>query len=123
MKILLETHFLCVKIIFFNPFLFRLFSSRQYSIYFIILVMAASGRAISKFFVGNIHWTIGHRELRDYFREFGRVVAANVVFDKKTGVSKGYGFVVFNQANVAENIENKQRLVLEGHTLNVQKTT
>lgn len=84
--------------------------------------MAASGRAISKFFVGNLHWTIGHRELRNYFREFGRVVSANVVFDKKTGVSKGYGFVVFNQANIAQNLESKPSLTLEGHTLNVQKT-
>lgn len=86
------------------------------------MATGATGRSLQKFFVGNLHWTIGHRELREYFREFGRVVSANVVFDKTTGISKGYGFIIFNKKGVSENILNKPNLTLEGLNLNVQKT-
>lgn len=86
--------------------------------------MAATGRALQKLFVGNLHWTIGHRELREYFREFGRVVQSNVVFDKKTGLSKGYGFIVIqSQSNIIQSIESRSRLSLEGQKLTIQKAT
>lgn len=85
--------------------------------------MAATGRTLQKLFVGNLHWTIGHRELKEYFTEFGRVLAANVVFDKKTGLSKGYGFVVFKSPdNILQNIEARSRLSLEGQKLTIQKS-
>lgn len=83
--------------------------------------MAASGR-FQKLFVGNLPWSIGHIELKQYFKEFGRVVSANVIFDKNTGCSKGYGFVVFQHKSAIQAIESRSKLMLEGHTLNVQHT-
>lgn len=85
--------------------------------------MASTGRvALQKFFVGNLHWTIGPRQLRECFGEFGRIVSANVIFDKKTGFSKGYGFIVFNtKDNIQQHIENRPRLSIEGQRLTVQK--
>ncbi|XP_063218447.1 acyl-CoA-binding domain-containing protein 6-like [Bacillus rossius redtenbacheri] len=53
-------------------------------------------RVIRKFFVGNLPWTVGSRELRTYFSEFGPLVSANIIFDRNTGISRGYGFVVFS---------------------------
>lgn len=82
---------------------------------------AASGR-FHKLFVGNLPWSVGHQELRQYFREFGRVISANVVFDKQTGCSKGYGFVIFSNKNALATIEAKSKLTLEGHNLNIQPT-
>ena len=82
----------------------------------------ASGRAVQKLFVGNLPWSVGHSELRNYFKEFGRVISANVVFDKNTGCSKGYGFVVFNNKSVLQHLESKPKLVLEGQTINIQPT-
>lgn len=79
-------------------------------------------RAFHKIFVGNLPWTVGHQELRNYFSEFGRVVSANVVFDKKTGCSKGYGFVTFNSLAAIERLEDEDKHVLEGNFVKVQKT-
>lgn len=82
-----------------------------------------SSRAIQKFFISNLSWTISSRELRNYMNDFGRVLSANVVFDKKTGVSKGFGFVVFNNKSAIENLEKKQKHVLENQTIFIQKSS
>ncbi|XP_019844687.1 heterogeneous nuclear ribonucleoprotein A/B [Bactrocera dorsalis] len=80
------------------------------------------GKGLQRLFVGNLPWTVGHQELRSYFKEFGRVISANVIFDKKTGCSRGYGFVVFNDITPIEKIESEQKHVLEGNYLNIQKS-
>ncbi|XP_059614831.1 SRA stem-loop-interacting RNA-binding protein, mitochondrial [Phlebotomus argentipes] len=80
----------------------------------------ASTKNVYKLFVGNIPWTVGTRELRLYFSEFGRVLQANVVFDKNTGLSQGYGFVSLNKEGL-ENVESKQQHILEGYTLHLDK--
>jgi RNA recognition motif-containing protein len=79
--------------------------------------MASTGRALNKIFVSNLPWTIGHSELRTYFTEFGKVLNSNVVFDKKTGLSKGYGFIVFSNKQAIDNLANKPKHVLEGNTI------
>lgn len=81
--------------------------------------MATSGR-FHKLFIGNLPWSVGHHELRQYFKEFGRVISANVIFDKNTGCSKGYGFVVFSNKAALTNLESKPKLTLEGNNLNIQ---
>ncbi|XP_034483112.1 SRA stem-loop-interacting RNA-binding protein, mitochondrial [Drosophila innubila] len=84
--------------------------------------VAKVGKSVHRIFVGNLPWTVGHQELRGYFKEFGRVINANVIFDKKTGCSKGYGFVSFNSLQALEKIENEQKHVLEGNYLNIHKS-
>lgn len=82
----------------------------------------ASTKNAYKLFVGNIPWTVSSRELRNYFAEFGRVFQANVVFDKNTGLSQGYGFVSVNK-EALDNVESKQQHILEGYNLNVEKSS
>ncbi|XP_067005343.2 SRA stem-loop-interacting RNA-binding protein, mitochondrial-like [Anabrus simplex] len=79
-----------------------------------------AARAIHKLFVGNLPWTVGHRELKTYFSEFGHVVTASVVFDRNTGISRGYGFVIFSIQGGYENATNRQNHSLEGNTLSIQ---
>jgi RNA recognition motif-containing protein len=38
-----------------------------------------SARSV-KLFVGNLPWSICHRELREYFQRFGRVMSSQVMF-------------------------------------------
>ncbi|XP_059470436.1 uncharacterized protein LOC132193656 [Neocloeon triangulifer] len=78
-----------------------------------------AARAIQRIFVGNLPWTVGHQELRHYFSEFGNVASAYVVFDKNTGMSRGYGFVSFGNQNAFANAINKQNHLLEGNNLTV----
>lgn len=77
-------------------------------------------RQIQKVFVGNLNWTTSHNELRKYFTEFGRVFSAEVVFDKNTGLSKGFGFVQVPNKTV-ENIHSQKNHVLEGRKIRVEK--
>ncbi|MCU7915111.1 MAG: RNA-binding protein [Candidatus Thiodiazotropha sp. (ex Gloverina cf. vestifex)] len=44
-------------------------------------------------YVGNLPWSISDNELRDLFAAFGEVSSANVIMDKFSGRSKGFGFV------------------------------
>ncbi|XP_065364359.1 heterogeneous nuclear ribonucleoprotein A/B [Calliphora vicina] len=81
-----------------------------------------ASKNIYRLFVGNLPWTVSHQQLKVYFKDFGRVINANVIFDKKTGLSRGYGFVTVNSLNAVEKIENEQKHVLDGNYLNIQKT-
>lgn len=75
---------------------------------------------LTKFFVGNLPWTVSSRELRKYFTSFGHVATADVLFDHSTGLSKGYGFVQFTTTGGSESVLNNPRHELEGQTLIVK---
>lgn len=81
--------------------------------------MASAGRGV-RLFVGNLPWTVSGRELRKYFSEFGNVISASVIFDRNTGISRGYGFVTLGNPSVYESIMNTKTHVLEGNTLAIR---
>lgn len=47
----------------------------------------------TKLFVGNLPYTMTSDDLRQAFSKVGDVVDANIVSDKMTGRSRGFGFV------------------------------
>lgn len=47
----------------------------------------------NKLFVGGIPWAAEDKDLQELFSAHGEVVSANVVKDKFTGKSRGFGFV------------------------------
>lgn len=77
-------------------------------------------RSLYRLYVGNIPWTIGHMELKQYFSKFGYINTASVIFDKNTGLSKNYGFVVFSSREGFESAINVPIHKLEGNSLKVQ---
>ena len=44
-------------------------------------------------YVGNLPYSVRNDELREAFEEFGTVDSAEVIFDRRTKRSRGYGFV------------------------------
>ena len=46
-----------------------------------------------KIYVGNLPWSIDDSGLNALFAEFGAVESANVVTDRDSGRSRGFGFV------------------------------
>lgn len=48
---------------------------------------------MSKLFVGSLPFSTTSDELREVFAKVGQVTEANVVMDKMTGRSRGFGFV------------------------------
>ena len=46
-----------------------------------------------KLFVGSLPWSVNDDQLKEIFSQAGNVVSAQVVKDRDTGRSKGFGFV------------------------------
>ncbi len=47
----------------------------------------------TKLFIGSLAWTTTDDSLRDFFATVGTVSSANVIVDRDTNRSKGFGFV------------------------------
>jgi hypothetical protein len=48
---------------------------------------------MKRIYVGNLPWSYSSSDLENLFSEFGQVAAAEVVMDRETGRSRGFGFV------------------------------
>lgn len=44
-------------------------------------------------YVGNLSWGLSDQDLRELFEAHGQVDRANIIKDRETGRSKGFGFV------------------------------
>jgi cold-inducible RNA-binding protein len=54
-----------------------------------------------RLYVGNLSYEVNNAQLEDLFRPFGNVRSAQVVMDRDTGRSKGFGFVEMSDDNAA----------------------
>ncbi len=73
-------------------------------------------------YVGNISYSMKEDELKSAFGQFGEVVSVKIIIDKRTGKSKGYGFVEMGsdaEANDALNGINGKELA--GRNVKVNK--
>ncbi|MCB1787706.1 MAG: RNA-binding protein [Chromatiaceae bacterium] len=64
-------------------------------------------------YVGNLAYSVTEDDLREAFSAFGEVSRANVIMDRDTGRSKGFGFVEMpdnSQAEAAINGLNEKPL-------------
>lgn len=60
-------------------------------------------RVVSKkLYVGNLSYSMSSSDLEELFSEFGTVKSAQVVQDRETGRSKGFGFVEMADAAAAD---------------------
>jgi RNA recognition motif-containing protein len=76
----------------------------------------------AKLFVGNLSFETTSDEVRDLFSEVGTVESCQVITDRDTGRSKGFGFVEMNsraEANTAKEKFNGQDL--HGRALKVDE--
>ena len=56
----------------------------------------------TKLYVGNLSYDVDSSELEQMFGAHGQVLSAQVINDRETGRSKGFGFVEMADANEAE---------------------
>src|SRR6516164_6277955 len=55
-----------------------------------------------KLYVGNLPYSVGDSELQRLFEAHGSVVSAQVIMDRDTGRSKGFGFVEMGSDSEAQ---------------------
>ena len=71
-----------------------------------------------RLYVGNLAWTVTDQDLHDVFAEAGEVDSAQVIMDRATNRSRGFGFVEMASADAANKaIESVNGSELGGRTL------
>lgn len=76
----------------------------------------------TRLFVGSLAWTTNDDSLRDYFASVGTVVTANVIVDRDTNRSKGFGFVEMSSDDEAKAAVDKlNNTDLDGRTISVSE--
>ncbi len=75
-----------------------------------------------KLYVGNLAYSVTDQSLEELFSQYGAVRSAQVIQDRETGRSKGFGFVEMEDENGAReainNLHDKQH---EGRPLTVNE--
>ena len=73
-----------------------------------------------KIYVGNMNYATTDDQLADLFAQFGNVVSADVIVDRFSGQSKGFGFVEMESEEDAQSaIESLDGREFDGRQLRV----
>jgi cold-inducible RNA-binding protein len=76
----------------------------------------------TKLYVGGLPYSITEGRLQEIFSEHGSVQSANVISDKFTGQSRGFGFVEMSSGGEAQKaISALNGTQLDGRTLTVNE--
>ena len=75
-----------------------------------------------KLYVGNLSYGVDSSGLEQLFTQFGTVLSAQVIHDRGTGRSKGFGFVeMSSDSEAAAAMENLNEQEHDGRTLKVNE--
>ncbi|QMU61057.1 MAG: RNA-binding protein [Gammaproteobacteria bacterium] len=75
-----------------------------------------------KLFVGNLPYSVDQATLQDTFGKCGTVESANVIMNRDTGQSKGFGFVEMSSSAEAQKaIQEINGTNLDGRALTVNE--
>ena len=68
----------------------------------VLLLAVAPAFAGTKIYVGNLSYTMTDADLESLFAQYGTVESAQIMVDRGTGRSKGFGFVEMETPQEAE---------------------
>jgi RNA recognition motif-containing protein len=75
-----------------------------------------------RIYVGNLKYAVTDDQLREMFAEFGDVASADVIKDKFSGQSKGFGFVDMpNESEAKDAIQALNDAMQDGRKLTVNE--
>ena len=74
-----------------------------------------------KLYVGNLPWSTGEAELEELFAGIGEVRSANVITDRDTGRSRGFGFVEMSDDDAKRAIEDLNGTEVDGRANRVNE--
>ena len=72
-------------------------------------------------YVGNLPFTTTNQELEEMFGQYGSVDSANIINDRETGRSRGFGFVEMDADGGAKAIEELNGTDMGGRALKVNE--
>ena len=74
-----------------------------------------------KLYVGNLPYKVSDGDLMKMFEPHGSVQSAQVIMDRDTGRSKGFGFVEMSNADAARAMQALNGMDFEGRALKVNE--
>lgn len=74
-----------------------------------------------KLYVGNLPWSTTSQDLESLFGEYGSVQSANVISDRETGRSRGFGFVEMSSEDARRAMSELNGHELESRALKVNE--
>ena len=74
-----------------------------------------------RIFVGNLSFNTSDNDLRDAFAAYGEVVSANIIMDRETQRSRGFGFVEMADDDARKAISGLNESDLQGRALTVNE--
>ncbi|XWS60636.1 hypothetical protein CRYUN_Cryun07bG0052400 [Craigia yunnanensis] len=76
--------------------------------------------ASTRVYVGNLSWDVDDLALETLFSEQGKVVEVKVVYNKESGRSRGFGFVIYNSVEAVDSaIKSLNGFDLDGRPIRV----
>ena len=76
----------------------------------------------TKLYVGNLPFSVTSEELGELFGQAGEVVSSNIITDRFSGQSRGFGFVEMNSEEAAQSaISQFNDYAMKGRSLRVNE--
>jgi len=73
-------------------------------------------------YVGQLPYSVTKEELQEMFAQYGEVASVNLIVDRHSGQSKGFGFVDMpNNAEADQAIKNLNRKMVKGREIKVNQ--
>ena len=79
------------------------------------------GAVGGKIFIGGLSPETTERELEEYFGRFGSIAEAAIVADKKSGMSRGFGFCCFEEAVAVDRVLGVRQHLVLGQSVGVRR--
>jgi RNA recognition motif-containing protein len=76
---------------------------------------------VANFYVGNLQWETTDDELKNFFSALGTVTSAQIIKDRESGRSKGFGFVLMPDVETQAVIDTLNGKELRGRSLKINE--
>ena len=76
---------------------------------------------VGKIFVGGIDPLVNEKDFNDFFSQFGRIIDAQLMIDKDTGRSRGFGFITYDSPEAVDRVCLNKYLTLKGKSMEVKR--
>jgi RNA-binding protein Musashi len=76
---------------------------------------------VGKIFVGGIDPMVNEKDFNDFFSQFGSIIDAQLMIDKDTGRSRGFGFITYDSPDAVDRVTVNKYLTLKGKSMEVKR--
>lgn len=76
---------------------------------------------VGKVFVGGIAADVTPEEFRSFFEKFGTIIDSQLMINKDTGKSRGYGFVTYDSQEAVDRVTKYNYVMFRGKKMEIKK--